>query len=235
MHPLNEKFSKVYCINLINRSDRKEKMQKRFSELGIELEFYTTVELGFANNLLKLLRNTGHDFVYPGEISCCMAHYSIIKLAKEQKLKNVFIFEDDCVFHKNFNELLPQYLAKLPDDWNMFYLYTMMFNWPKDGYIYNENGSMNFFRPKGAHCASSYAVNSNFYDNIIESIDNDFRIIDSRYRLMMDDTNNKIYSVFPNLCGQDMDTSNIRGDGNTLMDYFSNIVTFGKNKKEDYR
>ena len=90
------------------------------------------------------------------------------------------------------------------------------------------------FKPTEAHCASSYAVSSNMYDNIIDSLDNDFRIIDSRYRLWMDDPNLNIYSVFPNLCGQDFDVSSIRGDGKTKLDYFSNVTSFGRNKKEDY-
>ena len=68
MNKLNDYFDKIYCINLINRPDRKVKMQARFDKLGIEVEFYTTVEYGFALKLLSLLKKAGQDFVYPGEI-----------------------------------------------------------------------------------------------------------------------------------------------------------------------
>lgn len=236
---LHNYFDHIFCINLINRPDRKQKMIKRFDKFNIKnVEFFTTVEFGFANKLLQLLQDAGHDFVNPGEISCAIAHYSIIKIAKERGYKNVLIFEDDAVLHKDFNELLPQYMSILPEDWNMFFLYTMQYHNRSHKNIGNNDITFDtdimLFKPTEAHCASSYAVNSNMYDNIIDSLDNDFRIIDSRYRLIMDDPKINIYSVFPNLCGQGVDLSNIRGDGKTKLDYFTGVTTFGRNKKDDY-
>jgi len=232
---LHNYFDHIFCINLINRPDRKQKMIKRFDKFGIKnVEFFTTVEFGFADKLLQLLQRAGHDLVNPGEISCAIAHYSIIKIAKERNYKNIFIFEDDCVFHKDFNNLLPKYMSILPEYWNMLFFYTMMYhNKCRENISYNDSDIM-LFKPTEAHCASSYAINSNMYDTIIDSLDNDFRIIDSRYRLFMDYPDLNIYSVFPNLCGQESDISNIRGDGKTKLDYFSWVSTFGVNEREDY-
>lgn len=235
MNTLNNYFDHVFCINLVNRPDRRNKMQERFNKLGIIVEWITTVEFGFADKLLYLLKKAGHDFVNPGEISCAIAHYSIIKIAKERGYKNIFILEDDCVFHKDFNELLPECMSLLaPLKWDMLFLYTMQFHDKINKLVVNDTSSLMLFSPTEAHCASSYAINHTMYDTLIDYLDNDFRIIDSRYRLLMDDPKLNIYSVFPNLCGQDIDTSNIRGDGKTKLDYFSGVTTFGTNKKEDY-
>ncbi len=240
IHPLNKKFEKVYCINLTERSDRKDKFEKRMLSLGIEFEFFNTIEYGFNRQLLGVLEKYNHDIVYPNEIGCAMSHYHIIKKAKELGLKNVFIFEDDTVFLDTFNEEIGFYLDNLPDDFDLFYLYMMMYKWPKKNsidYIVNPKKYDKFlYRPKDAHCASAYAINSKMFDDIINYMDKDFRIIDSYYRIIQGLDKYNIYACYPNLTGQDFDRSNIRGNGvNTpKLDYFSNIVTFGEYGRIDY-
>lgn len=237
MHPLNQKFDKIYCINLLSRPDRREKFRKRMLELGIDFEFFDTITYGFNRSFLQLHKQYGHDFVYPGELGCCYSHYSIIKLARDAGLKNVFIFEDDTVFLDNFNTEVEWYINNLPDDFDLFYLYLMMFKWPQLDYKLITKYDKFIYRPKEAHCASAYGINAKMFDKIIDSMDNNLRIIDSYYRIIQDDPQYNIYACYPNLTSQDYDRSNIRGDGKTTpqLNYFTNVVTFGDYQISNYK
>ena len=69
-HPLNTFFDKIYCINLIDQIDRKNKVKKRFEMLGIDVEFFSSIKYGFLNNILNIFKSNkenGHDFQFIGE------------------------------------------------------------------------------------------------------------------------------------------------------------------------
>ena len=53
MHPLNKIFDKIVCINLLERPDKKEKIEKRFNELGIEVEWFNAIKYDFIPNIIK--------------------------------------------------------------------------------------------------------------------------------------------------------------------------------------
>ncbi len=67
----------IYVINLEERTDRWEKIQKTFSQFNL-IRF----------NAIK------HN---KGSIGCFKSHMEIIKMAKDKGLKNVFVIEDDCI------------------------------------------------------------------------------------------------------------------------------------------
>jgi GR25 family glycosyltransferase involved in LPS biosynthesis len=54
------------------------------------------------------------------------SHYIVIKTALLQNVQNLFVFEDDCAFHKNWDELLPKYINTIPENADGILLYSFM-------------------------------------------------------------------------------------------------------------
>ena len=80
-------FDEIYCINLDRRPQRWEMAQKEFDKLGI---------------LDKVKRFSAIDDL-GGKRGCFESHMKIIHMAKENKLDNVFIFEDDVAVLSSYS------------------------------------------------------------------------------------------------------------------------------------
>lgn len=97
----NNKFPSVYpiCINLEERKSKKKWMVKQAKRNNMKLNFYTA----------KL-----HDNPKRG---CLESHLNVIKDAIKNKVKYLFVLEDDAMFVKPFDKL-----PEPPKDWAMLYL-----------------------------------------------------------------------------------------------------------------
>lgn len=207
MHPLNIFFEKIYIINLVNRPDRKTKIQERLNKLGIVAEFYTAVEYPWSNQLLMYMANSGNiRFQNSGEFSCMASHYACIYNAKQNEYKSILILEDDTEFLKDFNDIIQSYINALPNDYDMAYFTCNI--WKMDE---RNDWAVEPFWRKASHCnaAAAYAVHSRFYDEILNGLNNNIDIIDVFYMKLQHDTNNKIYFAVPNLTRQGYSYSNL--------------------------
>ena len=131
-HRLNKEFDKVVCINLVNRLDKRAKTQTKFDELGISVEWFNAVEYGFAGDITRNLTSINPHFnrfnpKQPNEFGAAMSHYSVVKTALETGVEKLFVFEDDVMFRKDFNNHFNKYYDSLPDNWDMFLLYSFMY------------------------------------------------------------------------------------------------------------
>ena len=90
---------KVFCVSLINRKDRRQKIKKHLKKRKIQFKFY---------NAVKNTQNPAKG--------CLQSHLNIIRQAKQKNLKAIMILEDDCFFIKK--PVLPE----PPKDWDMLYL-----------------------------------------------------------------------------------------------------------------
>lgn len=98
----NEEFDFV-VINLKDRKDRWEKIEKNFSDY----------------KLLRLEAVKHNN----GAVGCFKSHQEAIKIAKKLGLKKIFVLEDDCIPCENFKErfnIIKEYLDN-NDDWNLYY------------------------------------------------------------------------------------------------------------------
>lgn len=207
IHPLNIFFEKIYIINLVNRPDRKTKIQERLNKLGIVAEFYTAVEYPWANQLLMYMaHNNDLRFKNAGEFSCMSSHYACIYNAKVNGYKSILILEDDTEFLKNFNDIIQSYLDALPVDYDLAYFTCNI--WKMDE---RNDWAVEPFWRKACHCnaAAAYAVHSKFYDKILNGLDERIDIIDVFYMKLQHDTNNKMYFASPNLTRQGFSYSNL--------------------------
>ena len=188
MHALNKKYDKVVCINLVDRPDKKKKMQAKFDRLGIEVEWFTAVKYGFASKIVRAINEVKvgkFNNSQTNEIGCTISHYTVIKQALAEGHKNIFVFEDDILFHTNFNNMLDAYLDKLPADYDMMMLYSFMTALTKENTKINSRW-MKAFR---SWSLVAYGMERSYMEKYIENLDKFIETADMvTYRLQMDDS-----------------------------------------------
>jgi len=226
MHKLNKIFDKVVCINLAERFDKKEKIQHKFDKLGIKVEWFTAVQYGFIPNIVNPIINskTGHfNKNQPYELGCALSHYSVIKQALLEKCTNLFVFEDDVMFHKDFNNKLDIYLNELNNNWDMIMFYSFMYNLLPQ----NIRISKRWMKAYKAWSLMAYGMNEKIMSEYIKRQDKFFTISDAVTYNLQEENNYNIYSAVPALCIPETKLgSNIRGD-NLNYKYSPTITNMG--------
>ena len=218
MHRINSEFDKVVCINLVERKDKKEKIQKRFDNLGIEVEWHTAVKYGFIPRIVPFINNNEQHFNprQPFEMGCALSHYHVVKQALEEGAERLFVFEDDALFHKEFNKKFNSYFNTLPKDWDQFLLYSFMYEWlPK-----NTRVNARWVKSYRSWSLMSHGIKKNMMKGYIVRQDAFFTISDKVTFDMQEENVWNIYSAIPSLCLPDSKMgSNIRGEN---MNYATN-------------
>ncbi|XP_017107204.2 glycosyltransferase 25 family member [Drosophila bipectinata] len=102
----------IFMINLERRPERRQKMEKLFDEIGLDVEHFPAVDGKELNiGVVKQMGITfmpGYEDPYHhramtmGEIGCFLSHYRIWVKMVQQKLKEVLILEDDIRFEPYF-------------------------------------------------------------------------------------------------------------------------------------
>lgn len=216
MHLLNREFDKVVCINLAERSDKREIMSKKFDDLGIEIQWFTAVKYDFLQKLVDPIADS--QFAHfnknqPFEIGASLSHYHVIKQALEEGAQRIFVFEDDVMFHRDFNSKLDSYWKALPEDWNMVMFYSFMYEILPQ----NIRVSPRWIKSYKAWSLMAYGMKIPSMETYIALQDKYFTIADKASFDMQEKSNLNIYSAVPTLCVPQTDLgSNIRG---TNMNY----------------
>jgi GR25 family glycosyltransferase involved in LPS biosynthesis len=214
MHRINKEFDKVVCINLVNRQDKQKEMRLKFYKYDIEVEWFNAVPYGFAKQIVDSLpSNIGQEFPRfnkktPNELGAAISHYTVIKSALLEGKESIFVFEDDVMFRKDFNEKFDKYFDALPDDWDMIMLYSFMYD------LLPENVRVNskWIKSYRSWSLMSYGMNKKAMEKYIQEQDRLFRIADlASYQMQGKDIN--VYSSVPTLCIPNQKLgSNIRGE-----------------------
>jgi GR25 family glycosyltransferase involved in LPS biosynthesis len=211
IHRLNKEFNSVVTINLLNRRDKRDAMQKKLDDLGIETEWFTAVQYGFAQRIVPAMVNAGvahFNKEYPNEFGAAMSHYTVIKTAYERGIEKLFVFEDDVMFHKDFNKLFDKYIDAAPANWDMLMLYSFMFK------ILPENIRMNarWIKSFKAWSHMAFGMNRRMMKGYIDHMDKTFMIADHA-SFMLEELGFNVYSAVPTLCIPNAKMgSNIRGE-----------------------
>jgi GR25 family glycosyltransferase involved in LPS biosynthesis len=134
---INDIYDKVVCISLKERDDKYDYIQARFKKHNIDAEFYRPVIPGYASKFIDLYSDKYNDLSkkhilfnkqFPNELGAFQSHYTVIKTALLEGVENLFVFEDDCAFHKDWDNLLPKYFNNVPDNADGILLYSYMAN-----------------------------------------------------------------------------------------------------------
>lgn len=136
MNLINKLYDRVVCICLKERQDKYEYMKKQFDKHGIEVEWYRPVFPGYGKKLIEPYADKYNDYQknyvlfnkHFAEFGPLQSHYTVIKTAILDGVKKLFVFEDDCAFVRDWDDLLPKYMNTIPEDANGVLFYSFMAN-----------------------------------------------------------------------------------------------------------
>ena len=144
-------FDEIYCINLDERTDRWQHATNEFIKAGI------------VDRVKRFSAIRDVD----GRVGIIKSNLAIVKIAKEKKLKNVLIFEDDVEFIVDDpQKVLQQSISQVSNiKWHLFYLGA------------NTHQKLIKFKPnlillKNAFAVHSMAYSNLMYDSFINKYDN---------------------------------------------------------------
>lgn len=123
-----------YCINLDERTDRWQLVQKQFNKHGFKIKRFSAVKKA------------------PGWMGCTQSHIDLLMILRSERY--FFIFEDDVVLLPNFADTLIKAISELPENWDLLYLGANL-QQPITKY------SKHLCRLKGAFCTHAMLFNNN--------------------------------------------------------------------------
>ena len=171
-------FDAIYCINLDERTDRWEHCVKQFEILGISdrVKRFSAIKPIHDERWHRPKPWGKGRYAYPlkGAVGCAESHKAIIKLAKEQNLKNVMVFEDDFLVLENWKENLSNSISELQNHrWHNFYLgYHLHRVWGRMEIKHGEHLSRIVAKKhRGIQLTTALAYNSTIFDYLIKNID----------------------------------------------------------------
>lgn len=150
-------FDQVYFICMSDKLEREKKFRSQFKC------FYPNFEPILFNAI-----NTRH--LKNHFIGCTLSHRAVVQEAKNKRYKNVLVFEEDVVFHKNFPQLFEQNVKELEKiEWNICYLGAMTWNKKFE----KVSGCETIEVIHGSTCTEAIAYNESVYDYILDSLPSD--------------------------------------------------------------
>lgn len=158
----NSFIDKVYYINLDQRIDRNDNMQRQLERLKVDKN--------------KIHRFSAHKTENP-YIGCSMSHKDVIVHAKENGYKNIFVLEDDyqvrdlSLFEKQFIGFVNTRM-----DYDVFMMDAYLSSW-------NETEYDGIVRVLEATLASAYIVNESIFDDLIKVFDDSVNKLSQGYVL----------------------------------------------------
>lgn len=167
---LNKFFDKVYLINLPNETDRLSRAIKNCERVGIEFELVPAIHGTSEEVIINSEPSTGWN---RNAAALGLTTLKLVKDAKENGYKNIFIMEDDVDFIEfNFTTILSKAIEGLPEDWDFFHL-NVTNEYPIEWV------SSCLSRLGGAWCCQAYGINSTIYDEYISELEKFMTPIDS--------------------------------------------------------
>lgn len=121
---LNSIVDKVYVINLKKDNEKMKSVTKELGNQHIVFERFDAID----GNTVKdddRITKVCNKFCYNGLKGCALSHRTIWEKALEKRYEHIAIFEDDILFHKDFNNILQLNYYNIPNDFDIVYLGAM--------------------------------------------------------------------------------------------------------------
>lgn len=104
----------IYCINLPARTDRWEKIRRRFAD---HPDLHVNRWLAFGPTQLGAYNySVGYRPLGEGASACARSHFELWLYMVERELPYMFILEDDAVFRKDWREIVQAKLDTIETD-----------------------------------------------------------------------------------------------------------------------
>ena len=138
-------IDKVVYINLDKREDRRIHIQSLLETYNISAIRFQAIE---------------HSY---GLYGCGMSHLNVLKMARDNKWKNILILEDDIVWNFHPNEV-ERMIAKLFEEGPEFDVCMLDVNLQH----YEQTNYDWLLRVKHSYCAGAYIVQEHYYQKLID-------------------------------------------------------------------
>jgi glycosyl transferase family 25 len=128
---LNEYFDRIYVLTIAPAEKRREHFSSDMA--GLDFHFFYGVDRR-SLDINELIASGVYDeekarttqrykkSLTPSEIACAWGHRNIYEDMIKNQIEKAMIFEDDAFPVTDNMRLLPEMLANLPSDWDLFYL-----------------------------------------------------------------------------------------------------------------
>ena len=144
---MSNNIDKIVYINLDKRTDRKKEIETELNNFNLSYERYPAIYNSY------------------GAVGCSQSHLNILKMAKEKGYKNILILEDDFTFlvsKEEFESNLKSFFENEKfRDYNICMLSYNLFE-------KEDINDANVGRVLNSQTTSSYIINSNYYDKLID-------------------------------------------------------------------
>lgn len=126
---------KIFYINIKERTDRRDHMEKMLTDLNLDYERFNAVKVD--PEIIKTKYKTFYDNCVPrfkkyidskdegvvkrgiGAFGCYMSHMKIHQLMKKENSSPYIILEDDVIITQSTLDELYMVMSELKDDWDM--------------------------------------------------------------------------------------------------------------------
>src|SRR5271163_4132194 len=114
---LLEYFERVAIINLPERADRRQQMERQLKAFGIDpaqppIEFFAGIRPSEPGGWPSIGCRGGF-----------LSHYAVLKQARESGLRNIAVLEDDCMFRPGFGTAQADFRKALCEaPWDLVWL-----------------------------------------------------------------------------------------------------------------
>lgn len=202
---LNSFVDKIYIINLERRIDRFKKISAKLCKFKIEFERFNAVDgtnISIRDEWIQCLEK-GSKITSPGAYGCLLSHLQIIKSAKQNNYKNILIFEDDILFHKNFIKEISK-LSYIPNDYALIYLGASQFKNISNISAVNKN----YYKANETYGTFAYIIRDTVYDVLIDVLEK--KQFDIDFSLCIIQKLHNCYVLWENVIIADLSSSDIR-------------------------
>jgi GR25 family glycosyltransferase involved in LPS biosynthesis len=212
---LNEKISKIYVINLL--SDKKKRNYILVLMRKYKINFTLVIVEKISDDDYKKLCPKQH--ISKSELGCCMSHLWCLNNGIKKEHKNMIIFEDDIILHKNFVKLFMDIYEK-NDKIDFLLLGSQDYHFSSINYK-NVDTEKGLYYPNTSKMRL-YGAHANYYS--LEGAKRKFLIrtsllsfFDKEYNLMFEHFKKSSFICYPNLVVTNMSMSSI----NHTREFFS--------------
>lgn len=204
---LNKYFDQIYVINLPKQLNRKVTIISQFEKLGIKYKFVDGI-----NGLDPPYNKEWEKYkIEPGIWGYYMVMIKIFNDAINSGYKSILVFDDDVVFHNDFQYMTNTLESFLKKQWLTILLGASEFNWKYyDDTIISRDG---FYNPKRTDGSFAVCYNHLSYQYLLHQCIKFIGTYDSNaLRSLYEKYPEKCFVLYPNLVISDVTKSSLRED-----------------------
>jgi glycosyltransferase involved in cell wall biosynthesis len=212
---INDFFDHVFVINMGKREDKMVEVDELLTRYNIDYERINGIDGEYPIVKKEFEYLVDSQIKTTGAYGCLLSHIKTLELARKRGYSNILIFEDDIIFHNNFNNLLSK-LVVIPSDWSIIYLGCSQ----KQTVINMSKGSDGFYLAKDSRGAFAYSVKKEYYTDILKLWTKRDKSVDAALGEFQ--KKKKCYVLYPNLVISYVNKSDTQTSGNMIS--YSNSV-----------